>query len=208
MARALATRLASIVMVTMLVLGCDASFGPALPNGLACANVPPEVCLAKAQSLGFGFDPAVVAVEMTCTSTTCDAANGEVAVRIRHPDGTVDSQSMGWSSGGGQAPGLGPVPAPSFDAPGGVVPGLVPTCIGVPRSACLDRMRETTSSVPSGRTAVAVVIKCTAVCDAQQGDGDTMLTLDDGNVQTFGWSYSTVGGGQEPPIPAPTAEAS
>jgi len=62
MARGLATRLASFLVVAMLIVACDASFGPPMPNGLACANVPPEVCLEQARSLGFGTDPSIIAV--------------------------------------------------------------------------------------------------------------------------------------------------
>lgn len=206
MARGLATRLASFVVVAMLVAACDASFGPPMPNGLACANVPPEVCLEQARSLGFGTDPSIIAVELTCTAAVCDAANGEVAVRVRHPDGSVDSSAFGWASGGGV--GVGGAAAPPAELPGDLVPGLVPTCIGLPRPACQDRLREAAGSVPAGRTALAVVIRCKAVCDASQGDGDTTLTLDGGETQTFGWGYSTVGGGVGQPLPAPTAEAS
>ncbi len=192
-----------LVALSLVVGACGAPFG--LGTGLRCTGLADQLCQQQAAELGFGSDASIVGIELTCTQATCTAASGEVQVAIRRADGRVEQSGMGWQSAGGAAPGkpgpLPPQPAPALPA------GVTPSCIGVPEPTCGEQASSALDVVPPGRRVMAIVVRCTAACDASTGQGTTTLTLDDGSTTQSDWAYQAVGGAIDPPVPDPSTAA-
>ena len=192
-----------LVALSLVIAACGAPFGPGA--GVQCTGLSDELCRQKAAGLGFGTDASIVGIEMTCTQAVCTPASGEVEVTIRHADGTVEQSGIAWQSAGGAAPGqpapLPPQPAPALPA------GVTPSCLGVPEPTCGEQASSALDVVPPGRRVMAIVVRCTAACDASIGQGTTTLTLDDGSTTRSDWAYQAVGGAIDPPVPDPSTAA-
>jgi hypothetical protein len=161
--------------------------------------VPDQPCVEQARAIGLGSDSSIVAVQLQCT-TVCTADRGDVTVFVRRSDGTVAQSAFGWQEPDAIGPGPQPVPAPIAVpslglSAGDVAEDVSPDCIGVPDDVCFARYEEfVEGSIPVGRTLVAITIRCGTRCTPQNGEGESVGTLDDGTTVTAGWSYATVGG--------------
>jgi hypothetical protein len=115
MPRGLATRLASVVVVSVLG-GCGLPIPlPVSQAGIDCVRIADDVCGRTAESLGWG-DVRIIAMRLECTQMACTPANGSVEVTIGYRDGTMQRQSVGWSQAGGFGGGpVGPMPPVPVD---------------------------------------------------------------------------------------------
>ena len=177
----------------ILLSACDTAGGPT-PR-IECVGLPPGRCpgaVLEAQQLAVPGGPAIVSIRIRAVNPPCteQACQGETLVSFA--DGTTSSSSWGWQGAGPPPTLTGPPPT---RPPNGIV---VPECRGLSLAKCAE------FAIPGGApgstpdpTVVRIVVSCTKPpCTEVLGMGTTVITHEDGRLETSDWSYS--GGGTNP----------
>lgn len=182
MSRGLGSRLGALLAVGLVVAGCgivpnDPSVAPGEP--FACIETSPDICQQTLRDAQANADPGttVVALRVVCTSPPCTDQGGEVSVEVAYSNGRRDSYSSAWA--GAAEPEAAPEPT---ELP------IEPVCGGIPREQCLEFAASAFTGVDPS-TVVSIVLRCTTTCTTASGDGETLVTFDDGTSITNGWSY-------------------
>ena len=179
--------LAVLVIAWILVTGCQ-FLRPDSPR-VECNGVPAEQCAEYAGSWPEGSTIAeeqVVGVIVTCVSSSCTAAAGEVRVSVRLRGGEVrDVGGGGWSGAG---PGQPPEPAQALPE------GLPLACVGVPRAACEERARDAMGGLAAGSGPVTgITVRCLAnSCTERKGEGETRIELGGAPAVVVNWVYESL----------------
>jgi hypothetical protein len=179
---------AILAVTTLIAAGCVPVPRPLVPPGArACVGVPSGQCedlFRQADETARERGTVVVGVIVRCT-TVCTAAGGEAEVSISFGDGSSQQSGFGWQAAA-PAPAVGtPRPAPSLPVP--------PTCAGLDAATCVARALESISDVEGDlEQVVSIVVRCTpGPCTPAEGEGETTITLADGQTKTISWGYSS-----------------
>jgi hypothetical protein len=179
------------LLVVGVVAACSV-MGPAAVSGLRCDGVPASVCdqlldeSTRAAPPGAG---AVIGLHVRCTAPACTEASGEASVTVTYANGQTVSSGIGWERPVGPAPGNPGAPPITDPTP---LP-VEPDCQGVPDPWCLEMAVGAGTTEPTEAPS-SIVVRCTGVCTATRGDGETVLRFPDGREQTIGWGYESSGG--------------
>ena len=188
MSRGLASRFVALLAIGLVLTGCGiVADGPTVAPGapFACIETSQHICQQTLRDAQNNADPGttVVALRVVCTSPPCTDQGGEVSVEVAYSNGRRDSYTNAWA--GAVEPE--PVPEPT-ELP------IEPVCGGIPREQCLEFAASVFTGVDPS-TVVSIVLRCTSTCTTASGDGETLVTFNDGTSITNGWSYA----GQTPP---------
>lgn len=147
-----------------------------------CVGIPEGTCREVVQNARANAAPGTLPVRIraVCAQAACTPASGEVSVDVLYSDGRQENYVMGWAG-------------PAFPGdPGEPRPDLAvePVCQGVPAVQCRQMALGVGDEGPPGFRVLSIVVTCTAPpCTAVSGDGDTILTYQDGTRVTGSWSY-------------------
>ena len=176
-----------LALSAALVLACEpAPQGTAPVQGVApveCVGIPEGTCREVVENARANAAPGTLPVRIraVCAQAACTPASGEVSVDVLDSDGRPENYVMGWAG-----------PAMPGGDPGEPPPDLAvePVCRGVPAVQCREMALGVGDEGPPGVRVLSIVITCTAPpCTAVSGDGDTIVTFQDGTRSTSGWSY-------------------
>jgi hypothetical protein len=182
--------LASVTLAVGLIGGCVGLVPPpalpaVAPGTRACVGLPQATCQqvfqdadARARERG----TTIVGVVIRCTSV-CTEASGEAEQTVTFGDGTREQGGFGWQSAG-------PAPAGKPIGPDPSLP-ILPTCVGVDDVTCASRAIEAVDSLGlDPAIVIGIVVRCTpGPCTPTNGDGETTISLADGQQRSIGWSY-------------------
>ena len=194
-------RVAGLVAGAVAFLSaCDTLGIPALgvpQPQVDCFGLPPGRCpeaVLQAQQNAVPGGPAIVSIRIRAVNPPCteQACQGETLVTFA--DGTTNSSSWGWQSAGPPPTMAGTVPPRPSN---GVI---VPECRGLSVAKCAE------FAIPGGppgatpdATIVRIQVSCTKPpCTDLLGMGTTIITHEDGRLETSDWSYSGSGPGPSP----------
>ena len=173
---------ALLAIVGWVVAGCMGVMSPAVaPGTRACVGLPQATCeqtFRDADAEARARGTIVVGIAIRCTSV-CTDASGEAERSVTYADGTSEQGGFGW-----QAAEPAPIaPAPSLS--------VAPTCLGVDDATCTARALEAVESLELDPAAVvSIAVRCMpGPCTPTSGDGETTITLADGQVTSMSWSY-------------------
>lgn len=182
-------------LAILLIAGCGAPVtnGPSAPPAVSCEGIPASRCDEAIASVARSLpNSPVVEIEVVCVAGTCSEQAGAIDTIVTLEDGSrLRSTTMSWSDAGAPAPGgVEPLPVP-VDEPAIPVVPVEPECQGVPESMCLT-MAETAFGEVSNAAVVLIVVRCTRMpCTIDQGEGDTLITYNDGTTLTTSWEYAS-----------------
>ncbi len=178
------------VIAVWVVAGCTVDPGPtpiANPPAdplLACEGVPQDVCQGAVRDARLNAPRGTVPVriQVACTAASCTPQQGQTKVDVQYSDGSISSYGTGWAGG---APG---------GAPGDVLIGselsVQPICQGLPPKPCQEMALGVGTDPGDPAAVLSIIVRCTKPpCTAVSGDGDTIVTLDDGSTRQGSWSY-------------------
>jgi len=185
-----------LLLAALAVAACGRGgsvVGPAPVSGQRCEGMPAVVCARIAAGAQRQAPPgagAVVGIRIVCT-TTCTEAAGEATVTVTYANGQTSQQSQGWASPVGPPPGAPGGPAPIVVP----TPPVTPTCVGLPKAKCDEQVEGAMTSLNGADPAsiVTILIRCTGTCTEANGDGDTVVTLQDGRRLESSWAYRSPG---------------
>ena len=124
----------------------------------------------------------VVGIAVRCTAV-CTDASGQAEQSVTYGNGTSEQGSFGWQQA---------APAP-IGQPVGPEPSLAvtPTCVGLDTETCAAQALDAVDSLDvDPGLVVSIAVRCTpGPCTSTTGDGETVITLVDGQVTNVGWSY-------------------
>jgi hypothetical protein len=159
---------------------------------MECVGAPQEACEAATNQAGreaAALRAMLVQIRISCTSAAgCSETAGDVQYEAVLSTGASLSGGYAWAAPGAPVPG-GPGP------PGGpgAGPAFQPTCIGVPVGWCRNLATGIDADMGLDASAIdSVVLRCSAVCTDTTGEGETVITLNDGTRHEAGWSYEGI----------------
>jgi hypothetical protein len=177
------------VLAILAIAGCGApaATGPPASPVIVCRAVPTEKCDEAVASVANSLpNTAPAAIEVTCVSGTCTLEAGAMDTIVTLADGQqLRSSTVSWSQGAPAPVGNKPLPEPA-EPP--AVP-VEPQCQGVPVTWCRT-MAETAFGELSDDGVVSILVRCSAACDNTRGLGETLVTYEDGEMQTSSWEYA------------------
>jgi hypothetical protein len=145
-----------------------------------CIGIPAQTCTEIVTDARRNAEPGTfpIRIRAACSRPVCTIRDGQAQVDVDYTNGRHDSFGIGWA---GAAPAGGP----------GRPPGLAiePICQGVPRGPCRGAVVDIDDG--SGRAVRAVIVRCTAAtgCSDTKGEGDILITFEDGTTATTSWGY-------------------
>lgn len=190
-------RLAVLAIIVIAGCGAPVSSGPPASPRVSCEGVPQARCDEALASVERSLpNTTIAAIEVICVAGTCTDQSGAMDTVVTLADGgQLRSSTISWSEG---APAPGGVNPPAEPVPGPVEPAqpvepavpVEPECFGVPASMCRT-MAETAFGEVSDNAVVQIVVRCTRQpCTIDQGAGDTIVTYEDGSIQSSSWEYA------------------
>jgi len=155
------------------------------PGTRSCIGLPQATCeqaFQEADASARARGTVVLGIAVRC-SAICTDASGEAERSVTYGDGISEQNSFGWQQA---------APAP-VGQPVGPKPSLVvaPTCVGLGAETCTSQAMDAVDSLDvDPGLVVSIVVRCVpGPCTSTTGDGETLITLDDGQVTNVGWSY-------------------
>lgn len=172
------TRLATIVTTAVLVAGCGSFGGRA--TGFECVGLSQGRCQAMYRETltSVPTGATVTSVTIRCTVAACTEQEGAAEVTTVLGDGQRTVVGQEWATA--------PEAAPATDSP---LP-VEPICQGVPLERCLEQAGAIGAQ---DKVVTAIVVRCSAQCTTQAGDGATVVTFADGTTTSGSWSYRVTG---------------
>ncbi len=134
----------------------------------SCGGVPAGACWEQADGLT-PVDRPVRSIELVCPGKNCTRAGGAGTATITFVDGATVRRD--WSYVGDTNP-----------AP-------VPTCLGVAREICLERIADVIDDVSPSHHLTAVTVTCKQRCDATVGEVAIVFTSEGGLEDTITRSW-------------------
>jgi hypothetical protein len=185
--------LAALAILLIAGCGAPATNGPSAPPVVSCEGIPASRCDEAIASVARSLpNSPVTEIEVECVAGTCSEQSGAIDTIVTLADGSrLRSTTMSWSDAGAPAPGGVKEPPMPVPEPGIPVVPVEPECQGVPKSMCLT-MAETAFGEVSNAAVVLIVVRCTRMpCTIDQGEGETLITYNDGTTLTTSWEYES-----------------
>lgn len=183
--------LAAAVLATLVVAGCEepgsAPAGPVGAPQVVCQGVPRAACQQGADTGAQGPGGArgtIARIVVRCKLPVCTDASGEADITVFYVDGRQETSGYGWAS----APAV-PV---QVDPPIPVT--FEPECVGVPLQQCIEMATTEPGGTGVDATVGAITVRCSAICTAASGQGQTTYDFVDGRASvTIDWTYGNGG---------------